>query len=118
MDNKTNDRTGELLDIAKNYGVEDDLFFKTTFERYQKQISFLKQLEDEIEKDGTTITKEYVKGRENVYVNPAIKEHTRIVDSANKTVSTLIKVISIAQKNRPEEPDPLYEYLSGKRDIP
>ena len=39
------------------------------------------------------VTKEYVKGRENVYTNPAITEYNRTTDSANKTVSTLIKII-------------------------
>jgi len=39
------------------------------------------------------------------------------VDSSNKTVSTLIKIISTTQKNKPKEPDQLWDYLSGKRKI-
>ena len=103
----------EIFEIAKKFGVENDMFFSTTFKRYQKQLDFLDKLESEIDNSGLTVTKEYIKGRENVYVNPAIKEHTRIVDSANKTLSTLMKIITSVKANKVDnKPDPLLEILS------
>ena len=39
------------------------------------------------------VEKEYVKGRGNLYTNPAITEYNRTTDSANKTVQTLIKIL-------------------------
>ncbi len=108
--------TKEILKSAKKFGVEDDLLFSTTFKRYQKQLEFLNKLENEIDNNGVTVIKEYIKGRENVYVNPAIKEHTRIVDSANKTLFTLMKIITSVKENKINNtPDPLMEILSRAR---
>ena len=105
--------TKEILESAKKFGVEDDLLFSTTFKRYQKQLEFLNKLENEIDNDGVTVTKEYIKGRGNVYVNPAIKEHTRIVDSANKTLFTLMKIITSVKANKINNtPDPLMQILN------
>ena len=39
------------------------------------------------------VTKEYVKGRGNVYTHPAISEYNKTATSANQTVATLIKII-------------------------
>ena len=53
----------------------------------------LKKLKDAIEDEDTLITKEYVKGRENLCVNPAIPEYNKTANAANQTVTTLIKII-------------------------
>ena len=67
-------------------------------------------------KDGILVTKEYVKGRENVYSHPAITDYNRTTDSANKTVATLMKIITtLRDQNDDNEPDPLLEILAGNR---
>lgn len=108
-------QSDELLELAKQFGVEDDFFFVTTFERYQVQIKILSDLEATIRKEGILVTKEYVKGRKNMYSNPAISDYNRTTDSANKTVATLIRIITTLGSRRDgEEPDPLLEILAGK----
>ena len=42
---------------------------------------------------GATVTKEYVKGRQNLVANPAITEYNKTATAANGTVSTLINII-------------------------
>lgn len=83
----------EILRIAEEHGVEQNFFFITTFKRYQVQISILNELEKKINEEGTLVTKEYVKGRGNVYTHPAIGEYNKTSTSANQTVATLIKII-------------------------
>ena len=83
----------EIIRQAEESGVQTNFFFITTFKRYQVQISILTELEKRIKEDGSLVTKEYVKGRGNVYTHPAISEYNRTTDSANKTVGTLIKII-------------------------
>ena len=61
--------------------------------RYQVQLSILNELEKKIKTDGSLVTKEYVKGRENIYTHPAIGEYNKTSTSANQTVATLIKII-------------------------
>ena len=83
----------EILRIAEKFGVEQNFFFLTTFKRYQVQLTILNELEQKIKEDGTLVTKEYVKGRCNVYTHPAINEYNKTAQASNQTVATLIKII-------------------------
>lgn len=87
------EQANEIIKRAEEKGVQTNFFFITTFKRYQVQMNILKQLEEEIEKIGATVKKEYVKGRTNVYTNPAITEYNKTATAANGTVSTLINII-------------------------
>lgn len=82
-----------ILQEAKKRGVESNFFFATTFKRYQVQMSILDTLEKEIESSGAIVTKEYVKGRGNIYTHPAIGEYNKTATAANGTVATLINIV-------------------------
>ena len=86
-------QAAEVLRIAQEHGVEQNFLFLTTFQRYQVQLTILNNLQEKIEQDGALVTKEYVKGRENVYTHPAIGEYNKTSTAANQTVATLIKII-------------------------
>ena len=102
----------EVLRIAEEHGVEQNFFFITTFKRYQVQINILTELEKKIQEDGALVTKEYVKGRENIYTHPAISEYNKTCTSANQTVATLIKIIK-SLRNGDEENDGEDELLKA-----
>lgn len=104
----------EILRIAEQHGVEQNFFFITTFKRYQVQIGILNDLEKNIAESGTLVTKEYVKGRGNLYTHPAIRDYNRTTDSANKTVTTLMKIITTLRDGGEEgEGDSLLNFLRG-----
>ena len=103
----------EILKTAEQSGVDGNYFFITTFERYQTQLDVLEKLKAAIEADGVLVTKQYVKGRENVYTSPAVADYNRTTDSANKTVSTLMKIIKSFGKSTDDDTDPLLEQLNG-----
>ena len=110
-----NKQAKEILEIAEKYGVEQNFFFLTTFKRYQVQIGILNDLEKTIKEDGPLVTKEYVKGRKNVYSHPALSDYNRTTDSANKTVATLMRIITTLRDGQnDDEPDPLLEILTGR----
>lgn len=88
-----NEKAKELLELAQQAGVEQNFFFLSTFKRYQVQLKILGQLEAEINKAGVLVTKQYVKGRENVYTHPAVTDYNRTATAANQTVQTLLKII-------------------------
>ena len=104
MSNKLSlqEQAKEVLRIAQEHGVEQNFFFITTFKRYQVQINILTELEKKIQEDGALVTKEYVKGRENVYTHPAISEYNKTCTSANQTVATLIKIIKSLRNGEDE----------------
>ena len=100
----------KLLAEAKQNGLTEDYKFMTTFDRYTKQVELITKLADVIEKDGELVTKEYVRGRENVYIHPAIKELNNTTNSANNTVSTLLKILATV-KPKEETEDELDAFL-------
>ena len=101
--------------LASESGVENNYFFVTTFERYQTQLLILEELKKVIEDKGMLVSKEYVKDRKNLYNNPAVSEYNRTTDSANKTVSTLMRIIkSFGSEADEEEVDPLMEMINGE----
>ncbi len=103
----------EVLAQAEKKGVSTNFFFMTTFRRYQYQMKILAELEKEIEAEGATVTKEYVKGRRNVYTNPAITEYNKTATAANGTVSTLINILK-ALSDESSGTDALSAFLSDE----
>lgn len=104
----------EIIKIAEESGVQSNFFFLTTFKRYQVQLNMLNDLEKAIKEDGTTVTKEYVKGRKNVYSNPALRDYNTTTDSANRTVATLMKIIkNYNVSDTPDDEDPLLKIING-----
>lgn len=87
------EQANEILQQAEKRGVSSNFFFVTTFKRYQVQMKILSDLEGAIQEYGATVTKEYVKGRQNLVANPAISEYNKTSTAANGTVSTLINII-------------------------
>ncbi len=97
------EQANEILRRATEKGVSGNFFFVTTFKRYQVQLQILTSLENDIKETGTTVTKTYVKGRENLCTNPAIAEYNKTATAANSTVSTLIQIIEKLSEEQVKE---------------
>lgn len=87
------EQVDRILEQAEQKGVSSNFFFKTTFKRYQVQMRILADLEKAIEEYGATVTKEYVKGRQNLVSNPAISEYNKTATASNGTVATLMNIM-------------------------
>lgn len=104
----------EILEIAKDSGVQGNYFFITTFQRYQVQLKMLEELEKSLNEDGMLVEKEYVKGRKNLYSSPAVKDYNTTTDSANRTVAALMKIIrNFNVEDTQDEEDPLIKIING-----
>lgn len=107
----------EILRIAEESGVQSNYFFITTFKRYQMQLVMLYELEKSIKDDGILVEKEYVKGRKNLYSSPAVKDYNTTTDSANRTVTTLMKIIkNYNVGDTTKEEDQLMKIINGGDD--
>lgn len=110
------DLASKIIEIATKYGLEQNYFFLTTFNRYQMQIKILSDLKKTILEEGNLVTKEYVKGRQNVYTHPAISEYNKTCTAANQTVQTLIKIITTLRADADDEDDnKLLAFLCGHK---
>ena len=87
------EQVDRILEQAEQKGVSSTFFFKTTYKRYQVQMRILADLEKAIEEYGATVTKEYVKGRQNLVSNPAISEYNKTATASNGTVATLMNIM-------------------------
>jgi len=110
-----NKQAKEILEIAEKWNVEGNFFFSTTFKRYLEQINILSELEKAWKEEGATVSKEYVKGRKNLYVNPAITEYNKTSTAANNTVGTLIKIIESMRETDEDAARELLEFIQGRK---
>lgn len=83
-----------IVEAAKNSGAETSTYYLTTLDRYNTQIGIMEKLKKIIESEGSVVEKEYVKGRKNIVINPAITEYNKTATAANNTVQTLMKIVS------------------------
>ena len=115
-----NEQAQEIIRIAEESGVQSNFFFVTTFKRYQVQLNNLTRVEKELQKDTrATVGKEYVKGRENMMINPLIAQYDKGTDSANKTVATLLRIIrnfGVRDEGENKEKDDLMAAINGGDD--
>ena len=94
----------KLMNLAKLYNVDKNALFVSAAEQYEVQIRVIRMIKKQLDEDGSAVsTKEYIKGRENVYANPLIKELPKNVDSANRTLQTMLDIITkLGHKTEPE----------------
>lgn len=84
----------DLIQLAREGGVEQNFFFTTTFDRYMMQLSILDRLGQKIdEAEDLIVKKEYIKGKEAPVTHPAISEYNKTSTAANQTAQTLLKII-------------------------
>lgn len=88
-----------ILEEATKIGLDKDSSFLTSYHLLEVQIEMLDALEKSFREDGATTTKEYVKGRENIYVHPAVDKYTKTSDSA---FNKILKLRDMMQKDNNE----------------
>lgn len=108
-----------ILQMAREKSVDKNPLFLKTLERFMTLQSILDDLERSMEEEGLLVTKEYVKGRKNLYQSPSLREYPRILDCANKTDATLMKIIkaeSDGSTSSQDKKDDLVEAINGGED--
>lgn len=103
----------ELLQMAEEYGVEDNALFLSAAKNYETQKKLIDRISEAINADETIVAKEYVKGRETLTAHPLVKELPKHIDSANKSLSTMLDIINKLGEKR-SIGDKLTEFLNGK----
>ena len=112
------EQANAVLKQAQEKGVNTNFFFVTTFKRYQVQLHIMNELEKAINAEGAMVEKEYVKGRKNLYTNPAIQEYNRTTTAANNTVLTLIKIVEGFSDESTGAESKLGKFLRGLEEKP
>ena len=94
----------ELMKMAKDYGVADNALFISAANQYTIQTKVIKKIEAVLDESDVVVTKSYVKEVENLYSNPLIKELPKHSDSANKTLTVMLDIITkLGKKAEPSK---------------
>ena len=83
----------ELLKMAKQYGVENNALFIAAAEQYALQQKVIAMLKDGIDDGDLTTSKTYIKGENNEYAAPLVKELPKHSDAANRTAGIILDII-------------------------
>ena len=83
----------ELRALAKTYGLEENPLLISQIEMYAVQQRVISMIREELNSSDAAVSKEYVKGRENLYAHPLIKELPKHADSATRTADGIVKLI-------------------------
>lgn len=110
-----NRNIARLKRMAKEYGCEDNALFSTALEQYIVQQRVIDVIRTELDEEGLSVSKEYVKGRENVYAHPLVKELPKHSDSANRTADLLLRIINTCGTKKEDEGDG-FEGFVNERD--
>ena len=100
----------KLLKFGKIFEVDKDEDYKAAAMTYAEEAALIAQMRTQLAEDGMTVSKEYVKGRQNVCVHPLVQEIPKHVDSANRTLGLINEIIVKRGKKRPEGTDALSEF--------
>ena len=100
----------KLLRFGKKYGVDGEEDFKAAAMTFAEEAELIATMRATLAEDGTTVTKTYVKDRENVCVHPLIPEIPKHVDCANRILATIGKIVADRGKKSANEEDELSEF--------
>ena len=95
----------ELLKMAKDYGVDQNALFLAAAEQYDLQQRVIGMLKDGIEDGDLTTEKSYIKGQNNEYAAPLVKELPKHSDAANRTAGTILDIIVKLGRKAVDEAD-------------
>lgn len=105
----------KLKELAEKVGCADNPLFVTALDQYIVQLQVINLMREELSKGDLAVSKEYVKGRENLYAHPLIKELPKHADSATKSATFLWNMIRDfgALKNNGDSFDDFLNEIDG-----
>ena len=98
---------GELLRMAKQYGVDQNALFLAAAKQYDMQQRVIEMLKAGIEEGELTTSKTYISGQANDYAAPLVKELPKHSDAANRTAAVILDIIVKLGKKPEEKADDL-----------
>lgn len=100
----------EIMKLADQYGVKDNVLFVSAADRYAGQIRIIQEMTESVA-GGLLMTQTGSKGQEKIETNPLVAQLPKYNDTANKTLGVMLDII---QRLGTQEPagDKLGEFLN------
>ena len=93
----------DLIRMAEEWNVSENTLFLAAANQYAVQQQVIELIKNEIDGASLTTEKTYLKGTTNAYASPLVKELPKHSDSANKTLQTMLDIITKLGKRTEKE---------------
>ncbi|MBQ1303064.1 MAG: hypothetical protein IIY29_06955 [Firmicutes bacterium] len=101
----------KIMELAKSYGVDENVLFVSAAERYAGQIKIIQEMQESVA-GGLLIKSVGSMGQEKVETNPLVVQLPKYNDTANKTLGVMLDIIQRLGTAAPVG-DKLGEFLNG-----
>ena len=82
----------EIMELAKAYGVDNNVLFVSASKRYAGQIKIIEEMQEGMN-SGLLMTAVGSKGQEKIEMNPLVAQLPKYNDTANKTLGVMLDII-------------------------
>ena len=100
----------KLMELGRKYKVDHEEDFIVAVKTFVEEAKLIDRMRKQLNEDGMTVTKEYVKGRENISAHPLIAEIPKHVDCANRLLQSMNAIIESRGQRLEQEKDELDEF--------
>lgn len=100
----------EIMELAEQYGVKDNVLFVSAADRYAGQVKIIQDMQESVA-DGLLMKTVGSMGQEKVETNPLVIQLPKYNDTANKTLGVMLDIIQRLGAPAPAG-DKLGEFLS------
>jgi hypothetical protein len=101
----------EIMRLAEDYGVKDNVLFSSAAARYAGQVEMIEKIQEDLRDRGLMIIKTNVNGDDVPIANPLAAQLPKYNDTANKTLGVMLDIIGKLGTQAPAG-DKLGEFLS------
>ena len=100
----------EIMELADQYGVKDNVLFVSAAKRYDGQIRIIEEMQESVA-GSLLMSTVGSKGQEKIETNPLVTQLPKYNDTANKTLGVMLDIIQRLGTAAPAG-DKLGEFLS------
>ena len=100
----------EILELAEQYGVRDNVLFVSAAKRYDGQVKMIQEMQESLA-EGLLMKTTGSMGQEKIETNPLVIQLPKYNDTANKTLGVMLDIIEKLGRQAPAG-DKLGEFLN------
>ena len=93
----------EIMEMADDYGVRDNVLFVSASKRYAGQLEMIETIQEDLRERGMIIEKVNVNGDSVPIANPLTAQLPKYNEVANKTLGVMLDIIQKLGSNRTEK---------------
>ena len=102
----------EIMKLAEDYGVADNVLFVSASERYIGQVEMIRKIQADLEENGLIFEVIGSTGQKKIEAHPMAAQLPKYNDTANKTLGVMLDIIARLGTSAPVG-DKLSEFLNG-----